>query len=417
MKKLLQAFKKFNSDNSGVTLIELIIAVIVLSISIGPLLYTFVFSTRFNSESKTRQRSTSACQTVMESFKSKDMKTACEQFKGTVSYDPSGTEVITFDSPFLAGNSATYKFTQNAASTNAEVGTYEILGMTLTDAKYGEAAKYDAVIEVTEGYATSDMPDVPVFDPRQDALWQETNSNYGSTYYDPYYVATDAVRTAVTNAGYNYDDITSINISREIKVICTSSTVDVSYSYPYTISLSGMTLTGTINYTARPATENGSPLAMSLRNIYFYYYPAYKDSYVSSTTVNVLKDTLIVSNTAGSNVNLFVYKQLDTVRTSYDLRSCENVYKLYCASEGSAFATKVYDCIQTNLADIAATNYDASMSSSLINDVGRGDGNISLETNVGPVTSGLLSYNINIKIYKSSDHSEVLSEMNGTILK
>lgn len=418
MRKLFKAFKKFNEDNSGVTLIELIVAVIVLSISIGPLLYTFVYSTRFNAESKTRQRSTSACQTVMENFKSKEMKDICTQFKGEVTYDPSGAAVTTFSNPFLQDNGATYTFTQSASSTEEEVGTYEIIGMTLTDSKYSEIVKYDAVIEVTEGYKTSEMPEVPVFDPRQDALWQETNSNYGSVYYDPYYVATSAVRSAVSDAGYDYNDIIEINISRVIQIIYTNSTVYVQYKYPYDIKLSGDPIpkTGTVVYPALPATDSGSPLSMNLRNIYFYYYPAYAGSHSSS--VNVKEDSLILSNTASDKVNLFIYKQLDTVRTSYDLRSCENTYDLCCASQSSAFNTNVYECIQTNLADIGAGSYSSTMSKSIeTSPTLYSDGHIILKDTVGPVTSGLLSYNINIKLYKSGDRTEVISEMSGTILK
>lgn len=420
MKKLMNTFKKFNNDNNGVTLVELIVAVVVLSIAIGPLLYTFVYSTRFNADSKVRQRSTNAAQTVMENFKAEDIEDICAKFTGTPSVDPvTGLATTEWTDPFLKNNTATYSFVKDMASSCDQVGIYEISGMRFSNTASETVGGYDAVIEVTEGLSTTSMPEVPVFDPRQDALWQETSSTYGSNYYNPYNVATEGVREAIINAGYDYNDITSIEISREIYLMFDNSTVYVSYQFPYRVTLAGdpVAKAGTIVRPTMPATDGGASLSKDLRNIYFYYYPAYKDSYVASATVNVTRDTIIISNTASSKVNLFVYKQLDTVKTSYDLTTCENTYKLYCVSQSSSFTTNIYDCIQANLASVASKDYSSSMSSILYPDYGKGDGNMAIKSEVGPVGSGLLTLNVNVKIYKHNDRTEILSEMNGTIMK
>lgn len=210
MRKILKSLNRINNDNSGVTLVELIVAVVVLSISIGPLLYTFVYSTRFNADSKIRQKSTAAAQTVMESFKANDVEDICVMFKNA-ELNPDVPE------KFLQNNTAGYKF-EHLDGASPEIGTYTISNMTLADAVSGQVGRYDAVINVTEALTTTEMPEVDVFDPRQDGLWEETFAGEGAAHYDPYYVATTAVKSSVVNAGYDPDDIVIVEIERIIKI-------------------------------------------------------------------------------------------------------------------------------------------------------------------------------------------------------
>ncbi len=59
--------KKMN--NKGLTLVEVIVAVAILSFAILPLMYTFVYTTRFNAKSREQQRATSAAEALMENYK------------------------------------------------------------------------------------------------------------------------------------------------------------------------------------------------------------------------------------------------------------------------------------------------------------------------------------------------------------
>ena len=427
MKKMINTLKKINNNNKGVTLVELIVAVAVLSISIGPLLYTFVFSTRFNADSKVKQRSTTAAQTVMENLKATDMEDVNKMFKGVTVDNGDGTTSVTFPDQFIRNGDAMgvgYKFT-SAGLADEELGTYEVLGMSLSDVTSKDMGKYDAVITVTAGLTNDNMPEVPVYDPRQDALWQETNENFGSEYYDPYFVATDAVRTKISNAGLDVTEVKRIDISRDMYAIFNTGDAYVQYKYPYSIFMAdGSVYSGTIEYAAMPMVT--SEFSMDLRNIYYYYYPAYKDTYsmvsngegglVSSTNVNVTADNLYISNTSSGDINFFVYKQQNSVKSFFKLKTSENNYKLNCKSAGSSNTTKIYDCVQANLADLK-TDYSATMSSMLYRPIDPESGNIALQSKVGSIDTTIMSYNVNIKIYKSGDRSKVLSEMNGTVLK
>jgi len=427
MKRLLRAIKKLNSDNSGVTLVELIVAVVVLSIAIGPLLYTFVFSTRFNGNSKIRQRSTSAAQTVIENFKASSVEEVNEMFQATTVTNPDGTTTTTYAKPFLRNNdpNVEYKFTY-AGTGAAELGTYEINGMTLSDVATKESGKYDAVVEVTQGLTNSDMPDVNVFDPRQDAIWQETDEAYGSTYYDPYYVASVAVEGEVTKNGIDISKVNSVDISRYMQVIVDNASAYVQYSYVYTVNSSEGTYYGTVTRTGKPIT--GTEFCMNLRNVYFYYYPAYTDAYqlvsngmgvlTSVSQVNVKGDYLYITNTGSDNINFFVYKQVNSVKSFFKLKTSENTYKLNVVSKSSSCATNVYDCVQANLADVMSNNYSTHMSSMLTTVTGETENSkLVLKDKVGPMDSSIMSYNINVKIYQHGDRTKVLSEMSATVLK
>jgi len=434
MKRLIKTLKEFNKNNKGVTLVELIVAVIVLSISIGPLLYTFVFSTRFNANSKVKQRSTSAAQTIMETLKSTDIEEVYTMFNGKDITNPDGTPGKEFTTHFVKNGvdaGTTYKFTSAGTGEKAE-GTYEILGMTLSDITSKELGRYDAVITITAGVTNPDMPEVAVFDPRQDALWTESDETYGAEHYDPYYVATELVRKKVSDVGKDVADVSKIDITRNMYLVMGDDSAYVQYQYVYSILMKDGTYAAyNQNFNERSMrpilAADYDSTNFDLRNVYFYYYPAYVDTYemkadgvggvISSTNVNVKGDYLYVTNDCSNTVNLFVYKQLNSAKTYFQLATSESTYKLNVIPASAGGYTKVYDCVQASLSDISASNYGTHKDSMLQAVVGyAGYDKLSLESSVGPVSSNVMSYNVNIKIYQQGDRSKVLSEMNGTIL-
>jgi len=430
MKRIIKSLKEFNKNNKGVTLVELVVAVIVLSIAIGPLLYTFVFSTRFNANSKVKQRSTAAAQTVMETLKSTDINDVYTMFNGVVEAD--GTK--SYPTHFIKNGSSvgtTYIFT-SAGTSEKEEGTYEIIGMTLSDVTSKENGRYDAVITLSAGMTNDNMPQVPVYDPRQDAVWTESDSTYGAEHYDPYYVATELVGKHVSDEGKAVSDVSKIDITRKMYLIVGDDSAKVQYQYYYTIYMKdGSYAAYNQTYTGRDVVDilsaDYDSSNFNLRNVYYYFYPAYTDTYkmesdgvggvISKTSVNVKGDYLYVTNNSSNEINLFVYKQLNSAKSYFDLATSESNYHLNVVSSGSSGSTKVYDCVQAKLSDVKAKNYSSHQASILQKVVGySGYDKISLEDGVGPKDSGVLSYNVNIKIYQNGDRSKVLSEMNGTIL-
>lgn len=67
-------------NNAGMTLMEVVVAIFILSVAILPVLHTFISSAMYNARSRTRQQTTAAAQTVLENFKAYSVKEICDQF-------------------------------------------------------------------------------------------------------------------------------------------------------------------------------------------------------------------------------------------------------------------------------------------------------------------------------------------------
>ena len=60
--------KKRQLNNEGFSLVELLIAIVILSIIVVPLLHSFVTSARTNAKSRTTMHATAIAEDVMEMF-------------------------------------------------------------------------------------------------------------------------------------------------------------------------------------------------------------------------------------------------------------------------------------------------------------------------------------------------------------
>ena len=63
--------KKYNNSNAGMTLLEVIVAVSIFSITAIVLLQSFVTSNRINKKSNTYMEATTVAQNIMEEIKAK----------------------------------------------------------------------------------------------------------------------------------------------------------------------------------------------------------------------------------------------------------------------------------------------------------------------------------------------------------
>lgn len=78
-KKKKNSFQKLN-NNAGFSLVELLIAVIILAIIVVPMLHGFVTSARMNGKARQAQRATTVAQDIMEGLKAYDIEELKEQF-------------------------------------------------------------------------------------------------------------------------------------------------------------------------------------------------------------------------------------------------------------------------------------------------------------------------------------------------
>lgn len=67
-------------NNRGMTLVEVVVAIFILSVAILPVLHTFVSSAMYNARARRNQQTTAAAQTVLENFKAYSVKEICDQF-------------------------------------------------------------------------------------------------------------------------------------------------------------------------------------------------------------------------------------------------------------------------------------------------------------------------------------------------
>lgn len=73
--------KRTKMNHKGMTLVEVIVAMAILSIVVVPTLRMFASSASTNHSSRLRQRATIVGESVMESFKAYDMEALCKQFR------------------------------------------------------------------------------------------------------------------------------------------------------------------------------------------------------------------------------------------------------------------------------------------------------------------------------------------------
>ena len=72
--------RRHQTDNRGMTLVELLVAIVLLAIVVVPLLHTFVSSARANQKARERLRLTTAAQDIMEGLKADSIEELAYQF-------------------------------------------------------------------------------------------------------------------------------------------------------------------------------------------------------------------------------------------------------------------------------------------------------------------------------------------------
>ena len=74
--------KKRQLNNEGFSLVELLIAIVILSIIVVPLLHSFVTSARTNAKSRTTMHATAIAEDVMEMFEAHSLEEMSDIYTG-----------------------------------------------------------------------------------------------------------------------------------------------------------------------------------------------------------------------------------------------------------------------------------------------------------------------------------------------
>lgn len=146
-------FGDMKNDNSGFTLVEILLALAVLAIVSIPLLSYFSDASKMNALSARKERANLVAQSIIEDFKAQDMKSIAEEYRG----DPTGKRHQYKYSDYNPTPSATgggvYAATEEfVPNTVANYETMNVLPYYFEWKDYDAGdAKFDVRIEVKEG--------------------------------------------------------------------------------------------------------------------------------------------------------------------------------------------------------------------------------------------------------------------------
>lgn len=371
--------KQLKGDNRGLSLIEVLVAVMILGIVVTPFLHSFITTATSNSKAKEIHKATVVAQSVMEGVKAESLENIAMQFNypnqgfyvlasgrigdGTnveslVSELRTGTggyvDVVKYEDPSLDGMPD--KRTGVTASTYSEdMGAAgEFLGQSdgiyyfaLEDVKedissYDVLVKVDATayraggsVEEAHRYNDVELTQLPVIDLDQDAM-----SVQKETYTDAAVAHFLATYTGVTEDELRADMGRTIKVSVDRVMVGTEYKTTVTTEYIYSYQSGSEIWPGPPKtQTAFDSLETGK----DLRSVYLYYYPLYKNGSI--------RDEIIFENNQGLPVDFYLMKQKSATVTNENEE--QYMMKLTLEELGATEATmqtRLHTNLDTNLA-------------------------------------------------------------------
>lgn len=319
-----------HTDNSGFTLVELLIAIVILAIIVVPLLHTFVSAARTNMKARTNLRVTTAAQDIMEGLKADTIEELSYQFNypaadfhlinrsmvhgniaevlrnvditGNVTYDPvkrygeSGalTKADVTASTYSENNGVDHEFIGSDGDTGIYYFTME--DVTLQSATFDALIRLDATRYRSGGTATDLHNDAEVVD-----IMDMSNI------YDAFYVEDEADVSKVLqymNIMQSEYTITAADLQRTITIDVKQSGVSpdvvtvAEVTYHYKATHAGYS---DYEYTSpnKQTIFDNSSSKRELQDIYLFYFPIYDSP----------KDEIILNNDDKVPLTLHITKQ------------------------------------------------------------------------------------------------------------
>ena len=345
-------------NNKGVSLVELLVAMVVLSIASVAIYQGIVLSARTNGKAKMKHKATSLAQNVIEGLKAEDINTILHQFTAPETVDGEGNTVVEFDMlpsnilpSTLSGNVGTL---DNSPYVNSSVNpegltVYESDYVHTADGKYYlyvkgasmENASFDVLVTLDgspyiegsasnkgQNYNSETIVQIPSMDSNFDAIMSNCSIYDGeavsaaNSKTDGSYLPSAMSREIIIN-------IDKVNLSGVDTRVADS--VKIQYIYRY----SG--IADPVYSVEEEAFNNSESLEYSLRNLFLFYPPAY----------GWKEDVIRVNNPKGSEVGIYIIKQ-KTSDTNLEFK--ENTYRvsLYVTDQMAATETSL-TMISSNL--------------------------------------------------------------------
>lgn len=310
---------------------EVVVAIAILSIAIIPIMFTFVHSVRYNAEASQRQRAISAAQTLMENFKA--------------------VPVATIDAQFANG---TFQVGTGTGTTYAAAGTLPDRVYTITGIEYMGSA-YDATVTLS-AYGGSSAEHVLTeytdMNPYADAVFQSEPSTIDL-------VADSAMKNAVLTLWNEKESTPTAPVTHDVAeiderkieitkhtfhieaVIAADGSDEVYLTDIYEYKLSNFYYTDPATGVATLLEKVFDPVSSdrrciytnrdtrlessaSLKNIYLYFYPGYRESWNSRNPWMI--EEIVVDNSTGRSLDFFAIKQKNPLLGDTILKTHEQTY-------------------------------------------------------------------------------------------
>lgn len=312
-------------SNKGYSLIEVLIAVIILSIVVIPLLTAFILSAKLSKKAKSAQLETTVAQTVMEDFKNTSIEKVFDYYTSPLSGINASASIGGLSDLF------DYKFERR----DINVG-----GITYRTEVLATAQKAANIIEVTPFSATFDYAFVQSLTDESEQYSKILNEAASKINEDYNYKN--------ASGDYVYGEYTGdslvkskIRISRNItiKIERVADKIKVSNSIQYKGKISGhpgynktdgsaITIDDVdIIIPAISIDENDKiypddpTLGKTLENVYIYYFPAYKNG-----KLHCDEDKIEIVNDTGEEFDVYLIKQLNPEYSEGNVLTWEGTY-------------------------------------------------------------------------------------------
>lgn len=326
--------RKLNKD-AGFSLLELLIAVVILAIIVIPILNLFLTSNRLNIKSRQTLRATTLAQDIMEGLKAYDI----EELKAQFERPEDGFYVI--DDNLIKGAVAEEINMEVDGSGNPTPGIYYF---SLRDVSM-QGSKFDALVKVdARGYmegATGTTVHDNLFNDSTMSDARSIDKNNGT------FVETEKIRGAVLKGALKHSDIKAAmdahGVTQEMKDNVTFKTLN----QLFTTGVS-RTITVNLNQSNTETDEEGNPkIYMYVTNEYEFTYPDVTnpvpiygdiDSLVlvkdepcgdvsgAEIDINIIyyplyvgtEDRIVINNNSDSELNLLIAKQVPSAEKNPD---------------------------------------------------------------------------------------------------
>ena len=327
------------SNNVGMTLVEVIVAIAILSIVILPVLHTFVSSTIYNARARSRQQTTAAAQTVLENFKAYSVKEICDQFthvdgknfsvNGTVNTQIVDPVTNTLVSGPIPGGDMDFRifgmeYQNERYDVEVRLRGHSSLAADMETLIYENRTSGNSAAYV--GYQTMDADAMAQIAEDVAVVWGNEENAAA-----PAPAPSASPAPTITHSGSEVDTdkikITEREIIFNVKQSGDDYIVEVSCNYQYQVDnyQYGVSETGTPKTFSIPSTsysfdmDSGStelykeifkqPLdaAQDHLNLTVFYYPAYSRG--TGSAVKIANDKITDQNSSDKEVRCYLYKQ------------------------------------------------------------------------------------------------------------